>query len=123
MVDGTYLESRDEARRLGKLLVKIGKALDKQVGYIISLMDEPVGQAIGNILEIKETIKCLNGNMPKDVEDTVVMLASLALNLAYGEKDLNVNAARVLSVIKSGQAMNKFKQMVSAQRRRYRLYK
>lgn len=123
MADGTYLETREEARRLGKLLVKIGKNLNKQVGYIITLMDEPVGQAVGNVLEIKETIKCLNGNMPKDVEDTVVTLASLALNLAYGEKDLNVNAARVLSVIKSGQAMTKFKQMIMAQRWRCRLHK
>jgi len=112
---GTYLSTRDEARRLGKLLVKIGKTLKKDVGYIITLMEQPVGYTVGNILEIKETINCLNGNMSKDIEDTVVMLASIVLALAYGEKDLNINAARVLSVIKSGQAFAKFKQMVSAQ--------
>jgi pyrimidine-nucleoside phosphorylase len=120
---GTYLETREDARHLGKLLVKIGKALNKQVGYIITLMDEPVGKAVGNVLEIQETIKCLEGHMPKDIEDTVVTLASLALNLAYGEKDLNTNAARVLSVIRSGQAMAKFKQMIMAQRWRCRFCK
>lgn len=113
---GTYLDTRDDARRLGKLLVMIGKALGKEVGYIISQMDEPVGRCVGNILEIRETIKALNGNMSKDVEDTVVSLASIVLNLAYGEKDLATNAARVINVIKSGQAMTKFRQMVIAQR-------
>lgn len=112
---GTYLDSREDARRLGKLLVRIGKALDKQVGYIITLMDEPVGNSVGNILEIQETIKALNGNMSKDVEDTVVSLASIVLNLAYGEKDFSLNAAKVLNVIRSGQALTKFKQMVIAQ--------
>jgi pyrimidine-nucleoside phosphorylase len=80
-------------------------------------MDEPVGKAVGNILEVKETIKALNGTMEKDVEDTVVALASLVLKLAYDEKDIKTNAARVLSVINSGQAFTKFKQMVMAQRR------
>ena len=113
---GTYLDTREDAKRLGKLLVRIGKALNKDVGYIITLMDEPVGNSVGNILEIKETIKALNGNMTKDVEDTVISLASIVLNMAYGEKDFATNAARIVSVIKSGQAMTKFKQMVSAQR-------
>ena len=119
---GTYLDSREDARRLGKLLVKIGKALGKQVGYIITLMDEPVGNCVGNILEIQETIKALNGNMSKDVEDTVVSLASIVLNMAYGKKDLNLNAAEILNTIRSGQAMTKFKQMVIAQRRKSRVY-
>ena len=71
MENGTYIETREDAKRLGKLLVKIGKSLNKDVGYIISLMDEPVGKAVGNILEIKETIKALNGNMTKDVLDEI----------------------------------------------------
>jgi pyrimidine-nucleoside phosphorylase len=112
---GSYLETREDARRLGKLLVRLGKSLDKQVGYIITAMDEPVGNAVGNFLEIQETINALNGKMSKDVEDSVVMLASIALNFVYGEKDLNTNAARILGVIKSGQALTKFKQMVMAQ--------
>ena len=119
---GTYLESREDAKRLGKLLVRIGKALGKEIGYIITLMDEPVGKCVGNILEIQETIKALNGNMSKDVEDTVVSLASIVLNMAYGEKDFNLNAAKVINTIKSGQALAKFRQMVIAQRWRSRIY-
>ena len=57
--------------------------------------------------------------MTKDVEDTVVSLASIVLKMAYGEKNPNANPSRVLEVIRNGQAMAKFKQMVIAQRRRY----
>ena len=120
---GTYLHTRDDARRLGKLLVKIGNSLGKKVGYIITLMDEPVGNCIGNVLEIKETIKALNGEMTKDVEDTVVSLASMILNLAYGKNSLASNSSKILNTIKSGQAMMKFKQMVIAQRRKSKIYR
>jgi len=120
--EGTYLNTKEDAKKLGKLLVKIGNSLDKKVGYTITQMDQPVGQAVGNILEIKETIQCLEGNMPKDVEETVVALGSIVLSLAYGEKNQNENAEKILTAIKTGRAMTKFKQMVMAQRRRYRIY-
>lgn len=120
---GTYLDTREDARRLGKLLVRIGKALDKEVGYIITLMDEPVGNSVGNILEIQETIKALNGNMSRDVQDTVITLASIVLNMAYGKKDFATNASKVVDVIKSGQAFTKFRQMVVAQGRKSRIYR
>ena len=113
---GTYLETKEEARRLGKLLFRLGKTLGKEVGYIITLMDEPVGKCVGNVLEIQEAIAALNGNMAKDVEDTVVNLASIILNLSYGEKDMVSNANKVRTVIQNGQALAKFKQMIIAQR-------
>ena len=113
---GTYLETKEEARRLGKLLFRLGKTLGKEVGYIITLMDEPVGKCVGNVLEIQEAIAALNGNMAKDVEDTVINLASIILNLSYGEKDMALNANKVRTVIQNGQALAKFKQMIIAQR-------
>ena len=119
---GTYLDTREDARRLGKLLVRIGKALNKEVGYIITSMDEPVGNSVGNVLEIRETIEALNGKMSKDVEDTVVSLASIVLNLANREKDFNKNREKILDVINSGAALQKFRQMVVAQRWKSRIY-
>ena len=119
---GTYLQTKDDAKRLGKLLVRIGKALDKEVGYIITSMDEPVGNSVGNVLEIRETIEALNGKMSKDVEDTVVSLASIVLNLANREKDFNKNREKILDVINSGAALQKFRQMVVAQRWKSRIY-
>lgn len=112
---GTYIDNREDARRLGKLLVRIGNKIGKKVGYAITLMEEPVGKCIGNILEIKETVEALNGKMTKDVQDEVVALASIMLNIAFGEKNFNANAKKIMDVIQSGQAMTKFKQMVIAQ--------
>ena len=82
---GTYLKNREEAKKLGRLLVSIGKRLKRKVAYTITLMDEPVGFAVGNILEVKETIKALNGKMAKDIQDTIFSLGSLALALAFDE--------------------------------------
>ena len=112
---GTYLKDRDEAKKLGKLLVILGKRLNRSVGYTITLMDEPVGYAVGNILEVKETIKALNGKMAKDIQDTIFSLGSLILALAYNEKDMNVCIEKIKNIILSGKAMSKFKLLVSSQ--------
>lgn len=112
---GTYLKDRDEAKKLGKLLVNIGKRLNRKVAYTITLMDEPVGYAVGNILEIQETIKALNGKMAKDIQDTIFTLGSLVLALAFDEKDINESANKIKGVIVSGKAMNKFKLLIEAQ--------
>lgn len=112
---GTYLKNRDEAKKLGRLLVNIGKRLNRKVGYTITLMDEPVGFSVGNILEIKETIKALNGKMAKDVQDTIFSLASIVLALAFDERDITEATTQIKSVIVSGKAMTKFRQLVEAQ--------
>ncbi|MGN1299683.1 MAG: thymidine phosphorylase [Candidatus Scatovivens sp.] len=112
---GTYIKSKEEAKRLSKLLIKIGKRLDKDVGCVITAMDEPLGYAVGNTLEIIETINSLKGQMPQDVGDVVVSLGSIILKLAGLGNDLNQNAANIINVIKSGKAYEKFKEMVANQ--------
>jgi len=78
-------------------------------------MDEPLGYAIGDTLEIIETINSLKGKMPQDVGDVVVALGSLILKLSgYGD-DLNKNAETVREVIQSGKAYEKFREIVAAQ--------
>ena len=112
---GTYLKSKEEAKRLAKLLVRLGKKIDKDIGCVITTMDEPLGYAIGDTLEIIETINSLKGKMPQDVGDVVVALGSLILKLSgYGD-DLNKNAETIVDVIQSGKAYEKFKEIVAAQ--------
>lgn len=120
---GTYLDNIDSAKRLGKLLVKIGKKLNKDVDFVITEMNEPIGKSVGNILEIKETVNALKGDMTKDLRDTVVSLAHVILRLATGENDLNKNYEKIKEVIDSGKALKKFKQMVEAQRWKYRIFR
>lgn len=112
---GSYLKTKNEAKKLGKLLVKLGKRLNKKVGYVITSMNEPVGKSLGNILEIQETIKALQGNMSQDIKDTIFGLGSVMMAIGLGQKDLQLNSARIMENINSGKALNKFKQMVVAQ--------
>jgi pyrimidine-nucleoside phosphorylase len=112
---GTYIKTREDAKRLAKLLNRLGKSLGKEVGCVITAMDEPLGYAIGHNLEIKETIAALKGNMPQDVGEVVVALGSVMLSLATNNKNLEQNAAIIRETIKSGKAYQKFKEMVSAQ--------
>lgn len=112
---GSYLKNKNDAKKLGKLLVRLGKRLNKKVGYIITSMNEPVGKSLGNILEIQETIKALQGNMSQDIKDTIFGLGSVIMSVGLGQKDLQLNSARIMENINSGKALNKFKQMIVAQ--------
>jgi pyrimidine-nucleoside phosphorylase len=112
---GTYLKTKDEAKRLAKLLNRLGKSLGKEVGCVITSMDEPLGYSIGHNLEIQETIAALKGSMSQDVGEVVVALGSVMLSLATNNKNLNQNAEIIKETIKSGKAYEKFKEMVAAQ--------
>ena len=113
--NGTYLKTKEEAKKLAKLLIKLGKKIGKDIGCVITSMDEPLGYAIGDTLEIIETINSLKGKMPEDLGDVVVTLGSLILRLYNYEEDLEKNAKIIINTIKSGKAYEKFKEIVAAQ--------
>ncbi len=112
---GTYINNKEEAKRLSKLLIKLGKALNKEVACVITNMNQPIGYSIGHNLEIRETIMALKGVIAEDLADVVEALGSIMISLATENKDLNHNAKLIKQVIKSGKAYEKFKEMVSAQ--------
>ncbi len=112
---GTYIKTREEAKRLAKLLNRLGKSLGKEVGCVITSMDEPLGYAIGHNLEMQETIASLRGSMPQDVGEVVIALGSVMLSLATNNKNLDQNAMLIRETIKSGKAYEKFKEMIAAQ--------
>ena len=112
---GTYIKTRDDARKLAKLLIRLGKRFNKDVACAITSMDEPLGYSIGHTLEIQETILALQGKMPEDIGDVVVTLGTLILNLITGEKNKNENKEAVKEVLRNGKALEKFKEMVKEQ--------
>ncbi len=112
---GTYISTQEEARRLAKLLVRLGKNLNKDVKCVITNMNQPIGYSIGHNLEMKETINALKGIIAEDLAEVVETLGSLMISLATGEKDLKENSAKIKEAIKSGAAFEKFKEMVAAQ--------
>ncbi len=112
---GTYISNKNEAKRLAKLLVRLGKSLQKEVACVITNMNQPIGYSIGHNLEIKETIMALKGVMAEDLEEVVETLGSVMISLASDKKDLNENAKLIKEAIKSGKAYEKFKEMVRTQ--------
>ena len=111
---GALVESLDEARRLGKLMVKIGKKYRKSTTCLLTNMDEPLGYAVGNKLEVIESIDTLKGKGPDDLEKLVIELSSLMI---YPFKNISISEAREISYenIKNGKAYQKFKEWVQMQ--------
>ena len=113
--NGTYIKTREDARRLARLLVRLGKRLDREVACTITSMDEPLGYSIGHILEMQETINSLQGKMPEDLGEVVVALGALILNMVTGNKNKEENIQSIKDVIKNGKAYEKFKIMIASQ--------
>ncbi len=112
---GTYIETKEEAKRLAKLLIKLGKALNKEVICLISNINQPLGTSVGDVLEIKETIMALRGIISEDLGNMVEALGSIMISLATDNKDLDENTQMVKEAIKSGNAFEKFKEMIARQ--------
>lgn len=111
---GSFMKTIEDSKKLAELMVGIGKKAGKKVLALITDMDVPLGNAIGNSLEVKEAIATLHGKGPKDFTEVCLALASDMLYLAgFGTE----NECRVLAnnAIKSGNAFNKFREMVVAQ--------
>ena len=96
-------------------MVEIGKSAGRKMTAVITNMDEPLGMAVGNILEVKEAIDTLKGNGPDDFVELIETLASHMLILGGAVKDFDEGLMRVRESIQSGKALDKFKQFVAAQ--------
>ena len=112
---GAFMKTYEDAKILATEMVNIGKELKKNVKAEITDMNQPLGKAVGNSLEIKEVIETLKGNGPKDLED--ICLSSGAILLVQAELFKNTEDARKALVenIKNGKAFEKFKEFVKAQ--------
>ena len=112
---GAFMKNYEDAKILATEMVNIGKKLNKNVKAEITDMNQPLGMAVGNNLEIKEVIETLKGNGPKDLEE--ICLSSGSILLTQAELFKNVEDARKALVenMKNGKAFEKFKEFVKAQ--------
>ena len=112
---GAFMKTYEDAKILATEMVNIGKELKKNVKAEITDMNQPLGKAVGNSLEIKEVIETLKGNGPKDLEE--ICLSSGAILLTQAELFKTTEDARKALVenIKNGKAFEKFKEFVKAQ--------
>lgn len=113
--DGAFMKTPEVARELAIEMVGIGKHVGRNTVAIISDMDQPLGFAIGNALEVKEAIETLKGNGPKDLLELCLTLGSNMVVLSGHAKDTDEAREMLLGTIKSGKAIEKFKEFVIAQ--------
>lgn len=113
--NGAFMKTIHEAEKLAKTMIEIGEYFNKDTRAIISDMDQPVGNTIGNSLEVIEAINTLKGKGPKDLLELCLKIASLMLLQAKRCKD-EVEAMTLLKeILESGKALNKLKEMVGYQ--------
>lgn len=112
--DGAFMKTIEDAEKLAGTMVDIGDMVNRKTIAVISNMNEPLGLAIGNALEVKEAIDTLNGRGPKDLEEVCIELAANMLYLAKcGEiSELKIKLKELLN---NGKAFDKFKSFISAQ--------
>ncbi len=112
---GAFMKTKKDAKRLANIITEIGNNVGKETVCILTNMNQPLGYAIGNILEIKEAVNCLKGNMPKDVKDVVLELGSYMIKLAGEGNNLEKNKQKIIEIINNGKAYNKFLELVEKQ--------
>ena len=111
---GAFMKTADDAHALAAKMIEIGKLCGRNIAAIITDMDEPLGYAIGNSLEVKEAIEVLRGKGPADLTEVCFELATLMTMLSL-EKTESEARALVGEAISSGKALAKLAELVDAQ--------
>lgn len=111
---GAFMETVEDARKLSKLMVTIGKLSGRKVVALLSDMNQPLGQAVGNALELREAIDTLHGGGPADFREHCLVVSSHMLRL--GNKAANLDEARRMAeaAIRDGRGWGKFRELVEA---------
>lgn len=112
---GAFMKTQEKAKALAKAMVKIGKNVGMRCMAVISDMNQPLGNTIGNTLEIEESIEILKGNGPKDITDLVLTLGSQMVVLAGKAETLEQAREMLIEVLVNGKALEKFGAMIEAQ--------
>jgi len=112
---GAFMETLDEARVLAKLMVDIGKLAGREVVALLSDMNQPLGHAVGNSLEVVEAIETLKGGGPHDFREHCLHVCAHLLVLGKRAKDLNDGRAQAEKAMADGSAFEKFRALVKAQ--------
>lgn len=113
--DGAFMKTLDDSFALAKEMVEIGTAMNRETIAIISDMDEPLGSAVGNSLEVIEAIEALKGRGPKDFMTLCKTLGAYMLVSSKVASDYEDGVKRINQVLESGLAIEKFKEFVANQ--------
>jgi pyrimidine-nucleoside phosphorylase len=112
---GAFMKDKARARELAQALVRVSNAMGTPMRAVLTAMDEPLGRTVGNALEVIESIDCLNGRGPADTMEVTYVLGEQMLLLARTVKTKEEARAKLEQSIASGAALQKFREMITAQ--------
>ncbi len=112
---GAFMKSLEDARTLAKTMIAIGEQMGKKVTALLTDMDQPLGRAVGNALEVIEAVQMLRGQAPEDYTEVTLALTAPMLVLGGKAKDDAEARKKLLAVIADGSAEKKLHQLVKAQ--------
>ncbi len=112
---GAFMKTGEQARELARGLTRIGKLAGKKCAAVITDMDQPLGRAVGNALEVKEAISVLRGETKGDLLELCLTLGSCILTEAGAAADRDAARKMLQETIDSGAALEKLSQLIAAQ--------
>ena len=112
---GAFMKTLEDAEQLAHAMVSIGNHVGRKTMAIISDMSQPLGNAIGNALELREAIETLNGHGPEDLTELVLTLGSQMVVLGQQAETLEEARRKLKQAIQDGTALAKFKQFIANQ--------
>jgi pyrimidine-nucleoside phosphorylase/thymidine phosphorylase len=113
--NGAFMQKLDDSLALARAMCAIGRGLGKKMVALITRMDQPLGRAVGNAVEVEESITCLQGRGPDDLTSLSIELAAEMIVIA--DRVPSLEAARVMArrTIADGSALERFRQVIAAQ--------
>ena len=112
---GAFMKNIEDAEKLANEMIEIGKLANRETVCVLTNMDEPLGYAVGNNLEVIEAIEFLKGKMPEDLKEVVLELGAYMIKLAGLGDNLEENKLKMLENTSNGKAFDKFVEMVKNQ--------
>jgi pyrimidine-nucleoside phosphorylase len=112
---GAFMKDKAKARELAQTLVSVAKSMGKPTRAIMTAMEQPLGRAIGNALEVIESIECLRGEGPADTMEVTYALGEQMLILTGVSSTVVEARQRLEKAVSSGRALEKFGEMIAAQ--------
>jgi len=110
---GTFMNTLDDARSLAQALVDTGATMGRKVTALITDMNQPLGRAVGNALEVREAVEILSGSGPADVRELTVELSAHMLVLGGLFPDLGKAREKCFQCLENGLALERWRQMVA----------
>lgn len=111
---GAFMKNYDDAKKLAETMHKLGKLFNRNIVCMLSNMDEPLGRAVGNSLEVIEAIETIKGRGPKEFQDLIIILGAQALKMKGDVKTIEEGKKIVEDVIHSGKALDNLKSFIKA---------